>query len=688
METPSVIQIATCIMVSAARPMVGVVILLLIAEMAASLVVAMPKPLPRSLPRPRGSMADVAENLQTQPVIQLDLMVVAAVLTAIVVTLMDIVYPQMAAKVDVASRLPHQPRDRLEEPPLEKMADVALNFLGPHVIPRGFLGAAAVSMGIVAQARTRAAQPNSPSPIPAPTDPNGGSFAIVGQSGVAAMHAGLLPNGRVVFLDKVENYGQLKLANGQFAYSAEYDPITNLPFPLSYKSNAFCSGGIFLADGRFCSFGGNAPLTFIDPTVGDGFTAIRYLSRSFSDDSLTGQSWSEPGNRLASARWYASAQILGDGTVFVASGSLNGLNPTVQANNNPTYEILDASGVTNGVRIPLDILVKNQPYYMYPFIHLLSDGSLFIFVSKSADLFNVKANAVIRSFPDLPGSFRTYPNTGGSVLLPLSSANNWNPDIVICGGGSYQDATSPTDASCGRIQPFSLNPTWEMDAMPEGRGMVEGTLLPNGHVIWLNGCNLGAQGFGLASNPTLEALIYDPTKPLGQRFTKGPYSAIARLYHSIALLLLDGTILISGSNPVEQPKLVPDAIDKYVTEYRVEIYTPPYLSGSNAQRRPTNINISTKTVKANGSTFTISFTSPSGAQNVKVSLYYGGFVTHSVHMGHRMAFLDTTGFVVGGVDQKLTVAMPPNNHIAPPGPYVIYVCVDDVPGIGQFVLVS
>lgn len=49
------------------------------------------------------------------------------------------------------------------------------------------------------------------------------------------MHAGLMQNGRVVFLDKVENYSQLKLGNGQFAYSAEYDPKTNTRVPLSYK---------------------------------------------------------------------------------------------------------------------------------------------------------------------------------------------------------------------------------------------------------------------------------------------------------------------------------------------------------------------------------------------------------------------------------------------------------------------
>lgn len=50
------------------------------------------------------------------------------------------------------------------------------------------------------------------------------------------MHAGLLPNGRVVFLDKVENYTQIKLPNGQYAYSAEYDPATNNVVGLSYKA--------------------------------------------------------------------------------------------------------------------------------------------------------------------------------------------------------------------------------------------------------------------------------------------------------------------------------------------------------------------------------------------------------------------------------------------------------------------
>lgn len=169
----------------------------------------------------------------------------------------------------------------------------------------------------------------APGPSPAPANPSGmGAFNIVGQAGVAAMHAALMPNGKVFFLDKLEDYAQMNTSDGYYALSSEYDPNTNTAVPLGVSTNSFCSGGTFLADGRVVSLGGNAPLTWLDPNIGDGFTAIRYLKRSSTDTSLNGQSWSEsPTIKLASARWYATAQTMPDGSVFVASGSLNGLNP-------------------------------------------------------------------------------------------------------------------------------------------------------------------------------------------------------------------------------------------------------------------------------------------------------------------------------------------------------------------------
>lgn len=590
-----------------------------------------------------------------------------------------------------------------------------------------------------------------PEPSPAPPNPYPGSFQIVGDSGVPAMHAALMPNGRVVFLDKVENYTRLKLADGYFAYSSEYDPATNEVVPLSYKTNAFCAGGAFLANGTLLAVGGNGNLSWLDPTVTDGWRGIRYLTRSASDNSSNGANWVEPGNQLDTARWYPSVQTLPDGTIFVASGSLNGLDPAQHANNNPTYEILDQNGITQGQSIPMEILVKSQPYYMYPFIHLLPDGNLFIFVSKSSEIFNFSSNTTIQSLPDLPGEYRTYPNTGTSVLLPLSSTNNWSAEILICGGGAYQDLTSPTDASCGRITPLSSssssssssnnnkNPTWELDSLPQGRTMLDNILLPDGTILFLNGAHIGSQGFGLADDPLLQVLIYEPFAPFGRRWTTGANSTIPRLYHSIAMLLLDGSVLVAGSNPNEMPVVEDDDRSSksdggkfFQTEFRTERYFPLYFSSgsdssgsdSDSSSRPGNVLLSTLELYSNHSEFQISFQLPSTTAaasaaasasaeeenenknknnteppppKIQISLYHNGFITHSLHMNQRMLFLDFEDNSSSSSRQKKTknlaqqktlrVRMPPTPNLAPPGPYVVYVVVNGVPAVGQMVMV-
>ena len=215
------------------------------------------------------------------------------------------------------------------------------------------------------------------------------------------MHAALLANGKVVFLDKVENYTQLKLPNGYYAYSSEYDPETNEAVGLAYETNAFCSGGSFTANGTLMNVGGHAPLTWLDANIGDGLRGIRYIDRLSNDDWMDGERWQEPGNRLDTARWYPSVQTMPDGTFFVASGSLNGKDPTLLRNNNPTYELLNSQGLSLGRSIIMPLLVKAQPYYMYPFIHLLRDGTLFVFVSKTSEIFDVKSDQTLKRFPDL-----------------------------------------------------------------------------------------------------------------------------------------------------------------------------------------------------------------------------------------------------------------------------------------------
>ena len=218
--------------------------------------------------------------------------------------------------------------------------------------------------------------------------------------------------------------------------------------------------------------------------------------------------------------------------------------------------------------------------------------------------------------------------------------------------------------------------------------MVEGTLLPDGTVLWINGAQMGAEGFNLATDPALEVLIYDPAAALGKSWTTSASSTIPRLYHSVALLLLDGTLMIAGSNPDQMPVVTPaEDPQGFNTEFTVEVYTPPYLSGENANRRPTDIRLSTASITADSSAFDIAFTAPANAKDVRVALYHGGFVTHALHMGHRMMFLEMQGWEQEATTRTITVIGPPNNNVAPPGPYVVYVVMDGVPGVGQFVTV-
>ena len=86
--------------------------------------------------------------------------------------------------------------------------------------------------------------------------------------------------------------------------------------------------------------------------------------------------------------------------------------------------------------------------------------------------------------------------------------------------------------------------------------------LPDGTYLILNGALQGVAGFGLANTPNLNAILYDPTQPIGSRMSILNNTIVARLYHSEATLLPDGRVLVSGSDPqdAENPE-----------EFRIEV---------------------------------------------------------------------------------------------------------------------
>ncbi|RKO85917.1 hypothetical protein BDK51DRAFT_7000, partial [Blyttiomyces helicus] len=183
--------------------------------------------------------------------------------------------------------------------------------------------------------------------------------------------------------------------------------------------------------------------------------------------------------------------------------------------------------------------------------------------------------------------YRTFPSSASSVLLPLKASENYRPEIMVCGGSSG-DAPNPKALDdCGRIHPLDAEPQWAFEQLPDGpRTMGDAVLLPEGNVFIVNGARAGSGGGNMAEDPAFTPLLYKPDAPVGERFTIMPASTIPRLYHSVAALLPTGEVRIAGPNPsvsysvdghVHNGRLT----SSYPTEYRVEIFSPPYMSAPN-----------------------------------------------------------------------------------------------------------
>ena len=69
--------------------------------------------------------------------------------------------------------------------------------------------------------------------------------------------------------------------------------------------------------------------------------------------------------------------------------------------------------------------------------------------------------------------------------------------------------------------------------------------LPDGTFLIVNGAHQGVAGFGLATDPNLSALLYDPTQPVGSRISILNNTIVARLYHSEATVRLLSSAIVA-----------------------------------------------------------------------------------------------------------------------------------------------
>ncbi|KAL8230800.1 hypothetical protein R6Q57_000578 [Mikania cordata] len=445
----------------------------------------------------------------------------------------------------------------------------------------------------------------------------GGSWSVLLPSiGISAMHMQLLPNDRVVMYDRTDfGVSNISLPNGKCrpnstdrsAHSVEYDVGSNTIRPLMLGP---------------------------DRRMADGYRRVRVYKSCGTCD------WKEIPNGLTQQRWYASNHLLPDGRQIIIGGR--------QAFNYEFYPKMSAT--ENSPSFPF-LVQTNDPNVennLYPFVFLYPDGILFVFANNRAILFDYSTNQVVKTYPTMPGGQpRNYPSTGSAVLLPLRLKKGVIVDaieVLVCGGapkGAIANANNGrfdgTLDTCGRIKISDTNPRWFMETMPLARVMGDMLLLPNGHVLIINGASAGVAGWELGRNPVLSPVTYKPDNEIGSRFEVENPSTKPRVYHSTAVLLRDGRVLVGGSNPHDKYEFTNVL---YPTELSLEAFSPSYLDSSSSSLRPMMItspkkpNYKLRYGRRVAITFRIS--GPVDVNLVSVTMVSPSFNTHSFSMNQRL----------------------------------------------------
>ncbi|KAG6855699.1 hypothetical protein H0H87_011890 [Tephrocybe sp. NHM501043] len=507
------------------------------------------------------------------------------------------------------------------------------------------------------------------STIPQPRQPthNGvpGQFELLGESLVSAQQLFLGTENNVFIVDKVEN-NPVRI-DGHPAWASGWTLDSNAQRPMDAVTNTFCAGGNVMGNGTWVNIGGNQAVTYAGDAAASQFG---------------GGPYDDPDGRKSNGGYVNDAR-----------------------QDNPTYEFFPP---TEGP-ITLPILQRTLPANLYPLTWLLPSGRLLIQSNWETVLYDYKKQ---RETPleDIPDAVRTYPASAGTVMLPLTPANNWTATVLFCGGSDVQPdrwmdrdwiiPTYPASTSCVRLTPDVAKTYEQDDPLPEPRSMGNLIALPNGKILCLNGAKMGTAGYGnqswavgmsYADSPALTPVVYDPAAPAGKRWSRDGLSAskIPRMYHSSATLLPDGSVFVSGSNPNSDYNVGPTI--KYPTEYRTERFYPSYYN----ERRPQPAGILAQ-LSYGGSSFTVSLDSEDlfgDVNNVKdatVVVIRPGFSTHSMNMGQRFLQLENTyrGYAANNSAVLYVSQIPPNPAIIAPGPAFVFVVVKGVPSVGVKVMIG
>jgi hypothetical protein len=323
-----------------------------------------------------------------------------------------------------------------------------------------------------------------------------GQWTAVSNWPTRAVHATLLPDGRVFFVSYYD----------ESLHPNIWDPVSNT-FTATAASpyRLFCAGHTTLADGRVFIAGGHiadytgyAHAVIFDPAT-NGFTSL--------PDMNTG-------------RWYPTTTTLPNGDVLVVSGDINS-NTNVDA----LPQIFQFSTKTWR-----NLTTAQLSLALYPNMLVAPNGKVF--------------NAG-------PSRQTRYLNTSGTgswsnvAVLNFSGFRDYGPAVMYSPGKvAVIGGADPPTATAEIIDLNAATPAWKFtSSMHFPRRQHNAVILPDGKVFIVGGSK--ANGFDTSTSPVLPTEMWDPAT--GQ-FTVMASIAVYRGYHSTALLLADGRVLSAGGN--------------------------------------------------------------------------------------------------------------------------------------------
>lgn len=223
-------------------------------------------------------------------------------------------------------------------------------------------------------------------------------------------------------------------------------------------------------------------------------------------------------------------------------------------------------------------------------------------------------------------------------------------------GGDF----GPAQQSAEWIDLSSAVPTWQSlpnlnVARPQ---QVNTVLLPDGRVLLAGGVDAADGG---------PAEIFDPREP-DAGWQLCATMSIPRGYHSAAILLADGCVLVGGDKPGQWKSGETTQHERYYPSYfslaRPDLTAAPAAVGY-------------------GAAFAVQ--TPAPAAIAEVVLVRPGAVTHGFNMSQRIV-----GCVITGTTAtEVQVQAPPGGDIAPPGPYLLFILTAGrAPSTGRWIHLS